>query len=84
MPTQLESLQTELETVTRAVNAAYSGSEYEITSGGTRRRLKRQDLPVLLARKAELELSIARLDANGSRGASFGVVVDSNSCLNRS
>ena len=77
MPTQLETLQAELETVQRAVNAAYSGEEYEISSGGSRRRLKRQSLSVLLARKSELELSISRLSppADGSgKGIRHGVV----------
>ena len=83
MPTQLETLQAELETVTRAVNKAYSGAEYEISSGGTRRRLRRQELTVLLNRKTELELSISRLTGSGSRGVSHGVVVDGNSNLNK-
>lgn len=76
MAIDLASLQTELAAVTKAVNAAYSGAEYEIVSGGTRRRLKRQDLPILLARKNELELSISRLEGSASRGPSVGVVVD--------
>ena len=83
MPTPLETLTAELEAVTKAVNAAYSGAEYEIVSGGTRRRLKRQDLSLLLRRKAELELSITRLGGTTSGGISYGVVVDSNSCLNQ-
>jgi hypothetical protein len=84
MPTPLETLTAELEAVTKAVNAAYSGAEYEIVSGGTRRRLKRQDLSLLLRRKAELELSIGRLGGTVSGGGiSYGVVVDSNSCLNQ-
>ena len=84
MPTQLETLTAELESVTKAVNAAYSGSEYEIVSGGTRRRLKRQDLSLLLRRKSELELSITRLGGTISGGGiRHGIVVDSNSCLNQ-
>lgn len=85
MAIDLASLQTELAAVTKAVNAAYSGAEYEIVSGGTRRRLKRQELSVLLARKNELELAISRLDGTGSRGASVGVVVDTAmnpNCIN--
>lgn len=77
MAVDLASLQTELATVTKAVNAAYSGAEFEISSGQTRRRLRRQDLSVLLKRKTELELAISRLDGSGSRGTSLGVVVDS-------
>lgn len=79
----LAELQTELVAVNKAVTAAYGGAEYEIQSGGTRRRLKRQDLTMLLARKRELELSIERLGGGGNRGPSIGVVVDTaepNNC----
>jgi hypothetical protein len=80
----LEQLQDELASVQKAVNAAYGAAEYEVQDGNTRRRLKRQDLSVLLKRKAELETSIARLDPQASgRGTSFGMPVDSNSCYNR-
>lgn len=61
----LEDLRAELVKVTEAYNAALSGAEYEIESGGTRRRLKRQSLTALAARKAELEQSIARLSGGG-------------------
>lgn len=70
MPT-LDELKTELTQVNAAYQAALNGEEYEILSGGTRRRLKRQSLDSLLKRKAELELSIARME--GSRGVSHGV-----------
>lgn len=69
----IEELQAELLQVTAAINAAYSGQEYEIESGGTRRKLKRQPLPVLTKRKAELETSISRL--NGTGGISYGMPV---------
>jgi hypothetical protein len=82
MTTQLEELQAELATVTKAVNAAYSGAEFEISSGSTRRRLRRQELPVLLKRKSELELAISRLGGSGSRGPSLGVVIDTAAPLN--
>ena len=81
---QLTDLQDELAKVQAAVNAAYTGAEYEIQDGQTRRRVKRQDLSVLLKRKTELETSIARLDPEASsRGPSFAMPVDSNSCHNR-
>jgi len=76
MAVDLASLQAELETVKKAVTAAYSGAEFEISSGSTRRRLRRQELPVLLARQRELEMSISRLTGEGARGPSLGVVVD--------
>jgi hypothetical protein len=79
--TSLEQLQTELTAVNAAITAAYGGAEYEIRDGSTGRRLKRQDLKTLLARRAELELSIGRMD--GSRGATFGMVIDGDSPLNR-
>jgi hypothetical protein len=82
MAVDLASLQTELAAVTKAVNAAYSGAEYEIVSGGTKRRLKRQELPVLLARKNELELAISRLEGSGARGPSVGVVIDTAAPIN--
>lgn len=75
MAVDLESLQAELVTVNKAVTAAYGGAEYEIASGSSKRRLKRQDLSVLLARKRQLETAIARLEGSG-RGPSVGVVVD--------
>lgn len=86
MPTelelQIEALQAELVVVRAAVIKAYSGSEYEIASGNSRRRLKRQDIGVLTKRQAELELAIGRLTGCGTRGISHGVVVDGNSPLN--
>lgn len=69
----IEELQAELAQVSAAINAAYSGQEYEIESGGSRRRLKRQPLAVLTKRKSELEASIARL--NGTGGVSYGMPV---------
>lgn len=72
--TPLEKLQAELVEVEKAVSAAYSGAEYEIQDGATKRRLKRADLTVLLKRKAELELSVGRLSGGGP---SFGMPVDS-------
>lgn len=68
-----ETLQAELDRVTAAINAAYTGAEYEVQDGETRRKLKRQPLPLLLQRKAELELAISRLDGTGSRGVSHGM-----------
>ena len=77
MPT-LEELTAELQQVKDAVKAAYGGAEYEIQDGNTKRRLKRQDLSVLLKRKAELELSISRLDPEaGGRGPTYAMPVDS-------
>jgi hypothetical protein len=64
MPT-LEELQAELTKVNAAYEAALGGSEYEIESGDSRRKLKRQSLTALVNRKAELERSIARLSGNG-------------------
>lgn len=77
----LEELQAELQTVNKAVAAAYGGQEMDIQDGDTRRRWRRQDLSVLLRRKAELEASIGRLD--GTRGPGFAMPVDSRSCYNR-
>lgn len=64
MPT-LEDLLAELAKVNAAYDAALGGAEYEIESGDSRRKLKRQSLDALLRRKAELERSIARLSGNG-------------------
>lgn len=64
MAQTLESLQAELARVEQALNAAYTGAEYEVQDGEMRRRLKRQSLDVLIRRKSELELAIAR--AGGS------------------
>lgn len=69
----IEELSAELAQVQSAISAAYSGTEYEIESGGSRRKLKRQPLPVLLARRSELELSIARLEGSGGRGVRHAV-----------
>lgn len=75
--TLLTDLQDELTQVKAAVTAAYTGAEYEIQDGQTRRRLKRQDLSVLLKRKAELETSIARLDPEaGGGGPTYAMPVD--------
>ena len=73
MATELERLETELEQVRAAISAAISGQEYEIETGGTRRRLKRQSLKDLQARESMLLTSIARLDGSGSRGVRHGV-----------
>lgn len=81
MPT-LEQLQAELTQVNESVSAAYGSAEYEVQDGATRRKLRRQDLSLLLKRKAELELSISRMDGTG-RGVSFGMVVDNRSPLNQ-
>ncbi len=83
MPT-LEELLAELALVKAAVSAAYTGSEYEIADGQSKRRLKRQDLSVLLKRKNELETSIGRLDpaALAGRGPSYAMPVDTpRGCL---
>lgn len=81
---QLDQLQAELAQVRSAISAAYTGSEMEIADGQTKRRIKRQDLAVLLRRQSELETSIARLDPTaGGRGPSYAMPVDSTSCLNR-
>jgi hypothetical protein len=76
----LEELQAELSAVNAAVNAAYGSAEYEVQDGATRRKLRRQDLSVLLARKSALEMSISRLDGGG---VGYGMAVDSHSPLNR-
>lgn len=64
MPT-LDDLQAELAKVNAAYEAALGGAEYEIESGDSRRRLKRQSLDSLVRRKKDLELSIARLSGGG-------------------
>lgn len=69
---KLEALETELALVKAAILAAYTGQEYEIESGNSRRKLKRQSLEDLAKRQADLELAIARLD--GSRGVSHGLI----------
>ena len=71
--TELERLQAELVQVRSAITAAYSGSEYEIESGQSRRRLKRQSLDALLKRESQLLISIGRIDGTGSRGIRHGV-----------
>jgi len=73
--TQIEKLQAELAQVEAAISAAYSGAEYSIDSGNSRRSLKRQSLDVLLRRKGEIELTISRLDGTGARGVRHGVPV---------
>ena len=76
MPT-LEELLAELAQVKAAVSAAYTGSEYEIADGQSKRRLKRQDLSVLLKRKNELEIAVGRLDPEAvGRGPSYAMPVD--------
>lgn len=79
MPT-IQEMQAELAEVSKAISAVYGSQEYEIQDGATKRRLKRADLSVLLKRKAELELSIARMEGGG---VSYGMPVDSprNICL---
>lgn len=71
MPT-LDELQAELTQVNAAYSAALTGQEYEIESGPSRRKLKRQSIDALLKRKAELELAIGRLSGCG-RGITHGV-----------
>jgi hypothetical protein len=74
----LEKLRAELAQVEAAISASYSHAEYEIQDGDTRRKLKRQNLSVLLKRKADLELSIGRLDpCSSQRGPSYAMPVDS-------
>ncbi len=76
--TTLAELQDELAKVKAAISAAYTGAEYDMRDGNTTRRLKRQDLTVLLRRRSELELSISRLDPDGeSRGPTYAMPVDS-------
>lgn len=67
----LEELQAELTKVNAAIDAAYTGSSYEIESGTSRRKLTRQSLDLLLRRKAELDLAINRLGGTG--GVNHGV-----------
>lgn len=69
----LDQLQTELATVRTAIQAAYSGTEYEITTGQTQRRLKRQPLDVLLAREKELIRAITAITGQGSGRVFHGV-----------
>lgn len=69
----LPKLEAELAQVEAAIAAAYSGAEYDIQTGTTRRRLKRQSLDILLRRKGELELAIERLSGNGARGVRHGM-----------
>lgn len=64
--------------VESAIAAAYGSAEYTVQDGQTRRQLRRQELPVLLKRKAELELSISRLTGGGP---SYAMPVDSPRCL---
>lgn len=73
--TETEKLTAELAQVESAISAAYTGSEYEISAGKSGRRLKRQSLDVLLRRKSEIELSLARLGGIGARGVRHGVPV---------
>lgn len=70
----LEELQAELAQLKTAISAAYTGAEYEISDGQTKRRLKRADLKLLLARKAELDTAVERL---GGGRVTFGMPVDS-------
>lgn len=71
--TELERLQEELETVRTAISAAYGSSEYEIESGQSRRKLKRQSIDALLRRESQLLISIGRLTGEGSRGIRYGM-----------
>lgn len=64
----------ELAQVKAAIAAAYSGAEYTIQDGQTRRHVRRQDLKTLLARRSELETEITRTQGGG---VSFGMPVDS-------
>lgn len=68
----IQQMQEELEAVKVAINAAYTGKKYAITTGGIARELERQPLNVLLNRRRELELAISR--ASGG-GISFGMPV---------
>jgi hypothetical protein len=71
--TELQRLETELEQVRASISAAYTSHEYEIESGQSRRRLKRQSLDALLRREAQLVTSIGRLTGDGARGIRHGV-----------
>ena len=73
--TELERLQEELETVRAAISASYSSSEYEIESGQSRRKLKRQSIEALIKRESQLLISIGRLTGEGSRGVRHGVPI---------
>lgn len=73
MTDTLEDLQIELTQVKAAISAAYSGAEYEIESGGSRRKLKRQSLELLLERKSELEMLISVAQGNGRNNVSHGL-----------
>lgn len=64
--TELERLQAELAQVRTAISAAYGAAEYTIQSGQTARRVRRQELPSLIAREKELERSINRISATES------------------
>lgn len=69
----LATLQARLTKIDAAIDAAITGAEYEIRSGSSSRRLRRQDLKTLQAERASLELSIARLTGEGVRGVRHGV-----------
>lgn len=75
----VETLGAELAIVNEAILAAYTGKEFEIQSGGSaggsRRKLVRQDLPTLLARRGELEAQIAHLSGLGRSRVNHGVIV---------
>jgi hypothetical protein len=69
----IAELQAELAEVKTAISAAYGNAEYDIESGNSRRRMKRQSLTVLLSRRSQLELSISRLEGAGGRGVMHAV-----------
>lgn len=71
--TELIRLEAELEQVRAAISASYASSEYEIESGQSRRKLKRQSLDALLKREAQLLTSISRLGGDSTRGIRHGV-----------
>lgn len=71
---KLAKLALELVQVEGAISASYSGAAYEIESGGSRRKLQRQNLSALLARKAEIEREIAVYSGMSNR-VTHGVVI---------
>lgn len=78
MARTIADIEAELVKVRKAIEATYGGAEFEIESGGARRRLKRTDLTKLTDREASLVRELSRMSADGAAGGGVRVGVAVN------
>lgn len=74
MARTIAEVEAELAQVRKAIAASYGAQEFEIESGGARRRLRRVPLKELTSREADLVRELTRLGGGG--GVRIGIAVN--------